>query len=1359
MPDGLSNEDAIGKIKKHLGVAPKNQFDAPAAGVGEAALSMVTGGLAQIPAGLAGLGSAVFNGAEKGGQTTRDVMEAMTYAPRTETGKRYTENVGEVLSKPIDWAGDAGEFLQGEEGRLAGRVATEAAMNFLPLGAVAKGIKGLRKATPEGIPAAERVAALQPEPAVAPVRNGIDRNVDPLGWENKQLAMREAIGQVTEQQVSGKPKWLDDMVASPDKETAAMGRRLAQKQADLYEHADQMTQEHPNQITQGPEGWKVDENNIPIREDLSIDAANAEAPLQRNLWGDELPRKHEQEAVPLTEAIDSMPDLPWRSERDVGIEMLANGPIKGGRYGSQRGAVDLANNASGESKASLEAQSRLRQEGELGRGRYVIKPNGEAVPLVGVDAVDYRPRQGEVVVQSNIGKTPWTVLDSNGVKNPQAMLARSSQRLSQRGSAPIINELADKLIKRMGGQVDSLTSKNLPLVESVPVKDSMATPTAPATIATKQELRTKINASQVLKDIAPEYSSITTPQEAIQLSKETKDINYNPVRDVTISGINGMTMLKRDNPVLNFARHSLQEYRNRSTKFSKDYITSNDGVATTYSKLKGPERVEAVEILREAAAARIEITPENIGKLGLKPAQEAYVLSVRKAMDAQWDMAADSLGEAGRAAFIKREGYLPNMFTGSYKSLIGTMKDGVFKTSEVAQADTRAGRNAVVKAALKNNPNAHVIELPRVGLKQIGRSSDLFNGFNDIMNTIAKHDPRFAELQMNAQMKINDANHRLMNFDVHEMVKKGVKGSVGDISTLSRKQNAEQLGKGIIDFLEQGADYYSSQKALNDIGEVLTSPDTAHLPNTRQVVAEHLKHVTGHDLNPIGNALNWTIDGMFKMLGVSPKVPLNGARGLKTAMGIHMMGLWNPTFTALQFTQVLTGALPEMLKVGGKLGGKADAMVSATTAGPILGVMKAAKQLGKPVPDFVPKHMQEAFQYAQDHGIMDFSELEIAHTATRSKAVNVAEKVGSLPISIGEKMTRPPVFMAFADIFHKFGLDNTEAFQAAQHATNMAMGDYHPAERPKIYAQLGVVGEFGGALTTFKHNALTQMYIRGQDVIAADKQGKRLVTPALAALATASLFQGISGMPGFDELDAVYQWATGMMGNKQGITETALKDAPDWSKYGYLSASSGLDFQSRASMARVLPEMKAGSLSPQMSVLGDIGLKAFTYGKYKDEQSFNELMRSITPSGLKGATEEALMVDDKGYVSNSKQELMPPEPRTDKERLIRKVFAIKPLRESVESKDVYIDMAGNRDKEEALKDISKRYTQAVAAKDFKGAAHLQEMWDKREGPPGGITSSESIANQLKRMNQSQRQRVTGEINSLKSINRYYDMND
>lgn len=115
----------------------------------------------------------------------------------------------------------------------------------------------------------------------------------------------------------------------------------------------------------------------------------------------------------------------WGAER---TKQERGGPL-GGRIfgGKQRGAIGIENNASGESSASLEAQSRARQEKANGQHRYQIDSDGNVTPLRGVDSVDARAPQGHIIVQRGVGSQPYSVLDRGGLPATQAngLLARS----------------------------------------------------------------------------------------------------------------------------------------------------------------------------------------------------------------------------------------------------------------------------------------------------------------------------------------------------------------------------------------------------------------------------------------------------------------------------------------------------------------------------------------------------------------------------------------------------------------------------------------------------------------------------------------------------------------------------------------------------------------------------------------------------------------------------------------------------------------------------------------------------------------------------------------------------------------------
>lgn len=91
---------------------------------------------------------------------------------------------------------------------------------------------------------------------------------------------------------------------------------------------------------------------------------------------------------------------------------------------TQRGAIPLQNNASGESAASLEAISRVNQEAARDQVRLKVRPTGEVVPLFGPSAVDARAYPGEVILQKGVGAADWTVLDK-GANSGAALVARA----------------------------------------------------------------------------------------------------------------------------------------------------------------------------------------------------------------------------------------------------------------------------------------------------------------------------------------------------------------------------------------------------------------------------------------------------------------------------------------------------------------------------------------------------------------------------------------------------------------------------------------------------------------------------------------------------------------------------------------------------------------------------------------------------------------------------------------------------------------------------------------------------------------------------------------------------------------------
>lgn len=258
----------------------------------ETGASMLAGMPAQIWGGLSGIGSLMIGeGPEKAAERLQAVQEhnfgAGQYTPSSEAGQEYTEKAQNILNYPVEKAGDVGGWIGkklGNEamGRYYGELPVATAMEMIEPTAIFAGAKGLAR---RGVKANK--------PSAAPI--------------------------------------LEDI---PEK----LPEKVVPEQMNLFDQFDERSPISPYQTEMAPDMWRVDENGIPIRADLSMEAQNLQNPLQRNLWGDEVDvnfprdpnrplgpleqgdipgmerfsepqrfRNDPEGQRPLTEAIDSMP--------------------------------------------------------------------------------------------------------------------------------------------------------------------------------------------------------------------------------------------------------------------------------------------------------------------------------------------------------------------------------------------------------------------------------------------------------------------------------------------------------------------------------------------------------------------------------------------------------------------------------------------------------------------------------------------------------------------------------------------------------------------------------------------------------------------------------------------------------------------------------------------------------------------------------------------------------------------------------------------------------------------------------------------------------------------------------------------
>jgi hypothetical protein len=437
-PSAVKWDDAPKSPKKPTN-PPVDQGPIPAlVGAGEAAMASMYSLPASIWGGLRGVGDIVSGqGLDQAARTqeavTKNNFGFGEYKPSTEKGKKYTEKVGEAFQYPIEKVGDStaliGKALGNEAlGRTIGEASAETLMNFLPI-PVAKAYKGMKgskskgRVTPEPSGGKGEALRKEVEKAKAPVAPqepvqgdlfiGDKGPINPFSAQSqaelkaRETGQRDLFGPTNEPL----PKVIPETTFDPDAylnstqtDLFVDGGNLPDGQLDLFNQGqsvgstgmgpepiprpldttaqgelfDQSTGgrvANPYEAATGD--WRVDENGIPVKVDLSLEAQQMGQPLQRNIWGDELEPTmspvgqglqgvedmSSQMGRPLTDAIDSMP---WAQRRGA-INSQLKGDIPAS--GALKGAMLEANTTgSGTGRGNFSSPGGTRRGGRNQRG-------------------------------------------------------------------------------------------------------------------------------------------------------------------------------------------------------------------------------------------------------------------------------------------------------------------------------------------------------------------------------------------------------------------------------------------------------------------------------------------------------------------------------------------------------------------------------------------------------------------------------------------------------------------------------------------------------------------------------------------------------------------------------------------------------------------------------------------------------------------------------------------------------------------------------------------------------------------------------------------------------------------------------
>lgn len=1253
LADGYTPEQALDKIKTHLGESSGESFFDKAVGAGEAALSTASGIAAAVPRGLRTLGEMAFGGADLPTAIERSQSsgDAATYEPRTEAGKRMNASVGKTLQ---DYSEEVANKFSGDTAYLAG----EKLRTGKPLTASDLAAENTERAVGEVIgntyapgigKFGARAEARPVKPKVADVEGAINDVVKPKGGSINTPPDLPPVMQMTPE---------GQGIAGPND---AMFKAEAERKAALVQGAAPVD----GRALSDPFGSMKQQLGVP--QNLPADPNSAMAQLANRLQGEQpSPLVKQGELFP-----NERPDLKLEGG-DMDLPPLPPIPELGGEVPDMFGNRDLFELDGGEGQKApvrpetgegmtqgeldvTQPQMELKSEGEMAPpvepkmmdgtqeqmlghpDLFDLKPdtnasmtnllakeqeqakaaavnadprvqkasaNVEKATQVMQDAVE-NLKQGRVNVDhvARLQKDLQAQMEAHDflrkqVAEEQAAAAKRTPAapLSQRGSVditplrialekaigvlrqsdlPVVKAAVEKyeatnspkvfsdarrsaqadgingdVLKSLDDAYMAATQHTLGSMENLldQQKNRLRPGPKPGSVPRKgppgkrnqsgaimlesnkqkalENLSDKIGIETKLRTMAP---SQWTVEQAIDAVKKAGDVVQNYAQKASNYVTKGGLYLadRTQHPLVRYTVERMLGADRRAKADVADWIHSKDeGLGALMRGLDKQEATDAWTMINAADLAQRTIDLARLAERGFSAKVIQFIEKHRQAMDYGLQMINKARLAAGKDPIDARVAYAAMRATGDFRRIVYDQKGG--RVIGIVSSNFRGQLNKL-KSDMEGR-GYYVDKEKYFGGRGADRGS-ANDAFMRAIETLAENDPRVQEfVDVLNDLRKSEINNYL-NMKRHTMQKKGVFGMEGRKDWESAHQNALDGFKTQLNYLEGAIKWGHLSEAFNDVKQVLNSPDTQHAVNARDLSERYVYNALGYNPSEIGRNLERTISSIFDQMGVGFSVGRQAISGLRYFTNSMLLTL-RPSFWYQNLVQPLQ-AMPGM---------KADLIARGLDAGFDFGTgysyvfdgTRTAMRIrtGSGLTAFD----RAAAQYARRNHVYGTDMVEHSNRVSKGAGYYV-DQVNDFMAGNIESVTRQVMFHAFSHMLKENGMSlENGLFDAAHNLTDMAMNNYSALERPQLYNMGGPAGSLAVNLQSYKHNELSRvaMFIR-------DGMQEKSMRPLVADTLTRFAFGGIMGLLAYDEVDALFHWATKAMGHPMSLTDLVYR--------------------------------------------------------------------------------------------------------------------------------------------------------------------------------------------------------------------------
>jgi hypothetical protein len=795
-----------------------------------------------------------------------------------------------------------------------------------------------------------------------------------------------------------------------------------------------------------------------------------------------------------------------------------------------------------------------------------------------------------------------------------------------------------------------------------------------------------------------------------------KDINSNPARNALASG--GFALS-------NLVQHPLVHWvTSRTMKAVKQAeIKSETAISETGKGFLAIFKGATPEMQKVLSAKMLAAEGKDV-KLELTPWEQRVVDSWNKAKEQALKDFNEARVAKGLEPVEPRLNYLASMFRGNFRMLV--QKDG--KTVGWINGNSKMELERAKAFFAKDGYEfGNTSRIPYARSKDFQKTiARKMAAFDEVINILGASDPEVKLFADRMENMISKQAYDYLDFKQHFKEKSGVFGAEGMKAWEDAHQNAIDLWNAQAEYIRMTNQWVAQQSVEADVRAVLSDPKTVNnFPNAHTLARQVYDNAFGRTetrleiLETIADGYVAAVNADFitntpGLRNLQKVNPFEAMRGIKN-WALYSALAWNPGFVFSQFLQV-PAATATMMKYMEEVGLKGDAAM-ATLWGTSDSVnshpyMKKfaeqyAKMNGEKLPDGFQTELGAFFnKYAEENHIIQphiLEKTDIYSANPTVKKIQQADEVMGKSISWAEEKTRRQAFMTLAHYLYSSGLPKEKAAEMAEVATSIAMVDYSRHSRAMIYNRLGMLGDMAATVTTFKHNAYTQLATYGFN-----KAPKTMFRMALIQL----MLAGAVGMYAVDDLDDLFNVLRGIapesMKGVQGPKEFLIRNTPEWLAFGGLSAGSraivpeGIDIGTKFSMDNLFPDSRIEALFPLFSFLANT---AEAVGKAKSAPTFENVVGvayPMAPAPVKGLMENFIYTDDKGRYVPSKTDQAKTQ-RSDNEQRIR-LFGMRSLDERKESEIAFRTKSNRlRDQELQQKFLDKMRTYARAG-DGEGVA-------------------------------------------------------